>query len=44
MSRYIDTDEEVMKQLDKVEETERPTVWHLMKDALPALRVPFSVE
>ena len=44
MSRYIDTDEEVMKQLDKVEETEWTKVWHLMKDGLPALGVPLSVE
>lgn len=36
--------EEVMKQLDKVEETEKTKVWHLMKDGLPALGVPLSVE
>ena len=33
-----------MKQLDKVEETERKKVWHLMKDGLPALGVQLSVE
>ena len=35
---------EVMEELNKAEEAEKTKVWHLIKDGLPALGVPLSVE